>query len=53
MIVHDGRYRHSAYFSIIDSEWPEVKAKLEGMIHEKHITKTAVDLDRVQAQEGA
>ena len=29
MIVHDGRYRHSVYFSVIDSEWPEVKAKLE------------------------
>jgi N-acetyltransferase len=29
MIVHDGRYRHSVYFSIIDSEWPEVKSKLE------------------------
>jgi RimJ/RimL family protein N-acetyltransferase len=29
MIVHDGRLRHSVYFSIIDSEWPTVKTALE------------------------
>jgi N-acetyltransferase len=29
MIVHGGRYRHSVYFSVIESEWPEVKARLE------------------------
>jgi Acetyltransferases, including N-acetylases of ribosomal proteins len=29
MIMPDGRLRHSAYFSIIKSEWPEVKTKLE------------------------
>ncbi len=29
MIVHDGRYRHSVYFSIIESEWPETRARLE------------------------
>ncbi len=29
MIVHDGRYRHSVFFSIIDSEWPQVKRALE------------------------
>lgn len=29
MIVHDGRYRHSVYFSVIESEWLEVKAQLE------------------------
>lgn len=29
MIVHDGRLRHSVYFSIIDSEWPTVKRALE------------------------
>jgi N-acetyltransferase len=32
MIVHDGRYRHSVYFSVIDSEWPEVKADLEAKL---------------------
>lgn len=32
MIVHDGRYRHSVYFSVIDSEWPEVKANLEAKL---------------------
>jgi RimJ/RimL family protein N-acetyltransferase len=29
MILHDGYIRHSVYFSIIDSEWPDVKAALE------------------------
>lgn len=28
MVTWSGRIRHSVYFSIIDSEWPEVKAKL-------------------------
>jgi RimJ/RimL family protein N-acetyltransferase len=29
MIMPDGRIRHSVYYSIIDSEWPEVKARLQ------------------------
>jgi RimJ/RimL family protein N-acetyltransferase len=29
MIMPDGSYRHSVYYSIIDSEWPQVKAGLE------------------------
>jgi N-acetyltransferase len=29
MVTWDGRRRHSVYFSILDSEWPEVKARLE------------------------
>lgn len=29
MITWTGRFRHSVYFSIIDSEWPSVKASLE------------------------
>jgi len=29
MIMPGGRIRHSVYYSIIDSEWPEVKARLE------------------------
>ncbi|MFN2513274.1 MAG: GNAT family N-acetyltransferase [Pyrinomonadaceae bacterium] len=32
MIVHDGRYRHSVYFSVIDSEWLEVKSNLEAKL---------------------
>ena len=28
MVVWDGRLRHSVYFSVIESEWPEVKARL-------------------------
>lgn len=29
MITYTGRYRHSVYFSFIESEWPQVKANLE------------------------
>jgi N-acetyltransferase len=29
MITSTGRVRHTVYFSVIDSEWPAVKAKLE------------------------
>jgi RimJ/RimL family protein N-acetyltransferase len=29
MILPDGRFRHSVFYSILDTEWPEVKRKLE------------------------
>lgn len=29
MILPDGRIRHSVFYSVLDSEWPEVKKKLE------------------------
>jgi N-acetyltransferase len=29
MIMPDGSYRHSVYYSIIESEWPRVKGRLE------------------------
>jgi RimJ/RimL family protein N-acetyltransferase len=29
MVMPDGRMRHSAYYSVIDDEWPEVRAGLE------------------------
>jgi N-acetyltransferase len=32
MLTWTGRIRHTVYFSIIDSEWPEVKRRLEGMM---------------------
>jgi len=32
MILPDGRYRHSVFYSILDTEWPEVKKRLEGMM---------------------
>ena len=34
MIADSGRIRHSAYFSIIEGEWPDVKARLERMMRE-------------------
>jgi N-acetyltransferase len=32
MITASGRIRHTVYFSIIDSEWPGVKARLEAKL---------------------
>ena len=32
-IAKDGVNRHSVYFSIIDSEWADVKERLEGMLN--------------------
>jgi hypothetical protein len=29
MILSGGRYRDSAYYSIVDDEWPEVRVNLE------------------------
>ncbi|HJS18971.1 MAG TPA: GNAT family protein [Anaerolineales bacterium] len=32
MILLDGSYRHSVYYSILDTEWSEVKKRLEVML---------------------
>ena len=32
MITANGRIRHTVYFSIIDSEWPAAKARLEAIL---------------------
>jgi RimJ/RimL family protein N-acetyltransferase len=32
MITASGRIRHTVYFSIVDSEWPEAKARLEAKL---------------------
>jgi RimJ/RimL family protein N-acetyltransferase len=32
LIMPDGHYRHSVYFSVTDEEWPEVKTKLEARL---------------------
>jgi RimJ/RimL family protein N-acetyltransferase len=32
MILPDGRIRHSVFYSIIDTEWPRVKKRLEEMM---------------------
>ena len=32
MVTWTGRLRDSVYYSILDSEWPEVKARLEGFL---------------------
>ena len=33
MILPDGRYRHSVFYSILDTEWPGVKRRLEEMLN--------------------
>ncbi|HKY52696.1 MAG TPA: GNAT family protein, partial [Anaerolineales bacterium] len=33
MILPDGYYRHSVYYSILDTEWPNVKRRLEEMMN--------------------
>lgn len=33
MITSSGRLRHSAYFSVIDAEWPAVKSNLEAKLN--------------------
>ena len=37
MIMSDGRIRDSVYFSIIDVEWLEVKARLEGKLARPYV----------------
>lgn len=32
MILPDGRYRNSVFYSIVDGEWPEIKLNLEGIL---------------------
>ncbi len=32
MVMPDGRFRHSVYYSILDSEWPEVRRNLEAKL---------------------
>ena len=36
MLREDGTYRHSAYYSIIDSEWKDVKMRLGNMLNLKN-----------------
>src|ERR1043166_926988 len=33
MILPDGRIRHSVFYSILDTEWPAVKSRLETMMN--------------------
>ena len=35
IILPDGHYRHSVYYSILDTEWPEVKKRLEEMMNNR------------------
>jgi N-acetyltransferase len=35
IILPDGTVRHSVYYSIIESEWPAIKARLEAMLEQR------------------
>jgi RimJ/RimL family protein N-acetyltransferase len=35
MVMPDGRLRHSVYFSVIESEWPRVRVRLEALLERK------------------
>ena len=35
MILPDGHIRHSVYYSILDTEWPDVKKNLENMMNRR------------------
>jgi RimJ/RimL family protein N-acetyltransferase len=37
MILPDGRIRHSVFYSILDTEWEEVKKRLEGMLERSRL----------------
>jgi RimJ/RimL family protein N-acetyltransferase len=39
MVMPTGRIRHSAYFSIVDDEWPAVKAQLRASV-DRALTRT-------------
>ena len=40
MITESGRLRDSVYYSIIDSEWPEVKARLQDLLARPFVPQT-------------
>ena len=37
MITASGRIRHTVYYSVVDSEWPSVKARLEAMLNSRNL----------------
>ena len=40
VVTHTGRIRDSVYFSILDTEWPEVKARLEAKLGHSHYSRS-------------
>jgi RimJ/RimL family protein N-acetyltransferase len=40
MLTYSGRIRHTVYFSIINSEWPAVKARLEDKLQRPYKSKS-------------
>lgn len=47
MIIHGGRTRDTVYFSVIDSEWPEVKARLEEKLSRPFARTEDADVNRL------
>jgi N-acetyltransferase len=41
MLMPDGRHRHSVYFSVLDSEWPAIRLRLERALERGTTTEAA------------
>jgi N-acetyltransferase len=50
MITESGRFRDSVYFSIIDSEWRDVKTRLVSMLQCTGISSPLADSNRLELQ---
>jgi N-acetyltransferase len=40
ILTHSGRFRDTIYYSILDDEWPAVRARLEARLRNASITRT-------------
>ena len=40
ILTHSGRFRDTIYYSILDNEWPAVRARLEARLRTKSISRT-------------
>ena len=53
MITESGRLRHSVYYSIVEAEWPVVKARLEAMLSARETAALSVNGNPSQPGEPA
>ncbi|MET4693482.1 RimJ/RimL family protein N-acetyltransferase [Endozoicomonas sp. NE40] len=48
-LVYKGRSRDTAWFSMLDSEWPELKKAFEQWLHPDNFTRDGQQLEKLQA----
>ena len=48
-LVYKGRSRDTAWFSMLDGEWPELKKAFEQWLHPDNFTRDGQQLDKLQA----